>query len=213
MRALGVVVTLLALVACGDDDDTARADASAGQDAAAALTNIAVVGCSNTGEHAEGYRRQSSIDRLADVVRQDIGGGSLSVWDSGSSQHWGSFDAHKPYDGVWIQICLRAADHNGSMTATHQTQITNVVNRINTETGSVPIWISPLQSYTGVCNATGAEGVVVASAIADWATGQGMTMRGPNTGPVDGSQLEGDGCHLATTGEDFVGGQLVTFFD
>ncbi|HUP16029.1 MAG TPA: PKD domain-containing protein [Acidimicrobiia bacterium] len=89
-----------------------------------------------------------------------------------------------------------------------------MIGEINHRTGGVPVYISPLNLYTqNDCGATGPYGVPNATELADWASASGLASRGPNTGPLDHSQLAKDSCHLNDTGLVVVGKPMVDFFD
>ena len=80
---------------------------------------VGVIGCSNTDQHVSGYLAQSSADFLVDV--RDLGGGSREAWYTNENDHWGVYEANEPpggYQAVWIQVCLKSTEHDGTFTTT-----------------------------------------------------------------------------------------------
>jgi len=89
-----------------------------------------------------------------------------------------------------------------------------VIDRLNVSLPGVPVIVSPLNGFTeGDCSSTGTYGQPNTVGLADWAAAGHMAYRGPDTGPLDHTQLISDNCHLNEKGELFVGAQLVAFFD
>ncbi len=181
---------------------------------------IGVVGCSNTQQHAVGYAGVSSEDKLWNDGL-DIGGGALSVWadiNGNGSDWWANFQSNldsKGADAVWFQICLKSGSTSpDGMTTAAQENVKTVINEIKARTNNATVYISPLNSFTeNDCTTTGQYGVSNSVELADWAAEQGLAVRGPDTGPLTHDQLEPDLCHLNNNGKDFVGQQLVSFFD
>lgn len=174
--------------------------------------SVGVVGCSNTQQHASGYRGVSSLGQL--VAAHDLGGGSLPVWASGSAAYWSVYEELRPqggYEAAWVQICLRAHEIGGD----NEAQLTTVVDEIAARDGDIPVIVSPLNSYVEghVCESTGADGPEVAAQLADFAADALGAVRGPDTGPLAPEDLRRDGCHLNDAGLELVGDQLVAFFD
>ena len=211
----GLVVMVL-VGACGDDDADTAIQAP---DLPTEESTIAVLGCSNTREHARGYTEVSEKDLLTFGPFLAIDGQTLKSWALPGSSAWDVYDRFEPeggYAAAWFQMCLLFPDHDGTMNDVHKEHVTAVVEMIRTRSGNIPIYLSPLNFYGPglVCNLTGAEGVTVAAAIADWgAANLDNVHRGPDTGPLSEAQLVGDGCHLNPEGKLFVGEQLVEFFD
>lgn len=76
------------------------------------------------------------------------------------------------------------------------------------------MYISPLNSFAeNDCILTGLYGVANAQQLANWASAVGLATRGPDTGPLEHSQLSKDRCHLNDIGMVAVGGPMVDFFD
>ena len=182
-----------------------------------ATGDVAVLGCSNTVQAAQGYTDASAVDAL--VFGEGIDGITLRGWSQGNSPGWEIYDQLEPaggYTAAWFMMCLFNTEHDGSMSGFHQDQVTAVVDNIRARSGNIPVYLSPLNSFEPghVCSLTGLGGVEVAAAIADWgASNLPNVLRGPDTGPLSPSQLVSDGCHLNTAGVAFVGQQLVAFFD
>ena len=208
----GFLLTMLIGVACGT---TATSPAQA-TPALPPRDLVAVLGCSNTVQHAQGYTDASAADAL--VFGKGISGITLEGW-SDSSRGWQIYEQLEPpggYTAAWFQLCLFEREHRGSMRSLHQDQLAGIVDNIRARSGNIPIYLSPLNFYESghVCDLTGPSGVDVAAAIADWgASNLTNVFRGPDTGPLSSSQLVSDGCHLNSVGIAFVGQQLVAFFD
>jgi hypothetical protein len=174
--------------------------------------SVAVVGCSNTQQHASGYLDASSLDQLAAV--HNLGGGSLPVWASGSAEYWSVYEALRPeggYEAAWVQICLRAHEIGED----NEAELTTVVEEIAARDGDIPVIVSPLNLYVEghECESTGADSPAVAAELADFAADALDAVRGPDTGPLASEQLRRDGCHLNDAGLELVGAQLLAFFD
>jgi PKD repeat protein len=114
-----------------------------------------------------------------------------------------------------MQMCIRGKEASSTgMTVGQQNDVADVIGEIQRRTGGVPVYISPLNVYVeNDCAATGPYGVPNAIELADWASATGLATRGPDTGPLDHSQLANDLCHLNDTGLVAVGEPMVDFFD
>lgn len=201
LAVLAVALTLIVFVAFG------------AREAWAAEGTIAVVGCSYTGEEAEGYRRVSEEDNLADVTREELSGFTLSDWANGSSDAWNVFKNHEPvggYEGAWVELCLDGSEEDGF----YVEQVKSVLERLKTGYGLYPreVYVSGESPYESakLCKERNAG---VSSRIADLVSATEGVRRGPDVGPISSSELEDDGCHLSPVGEERAGGQLVGYFD
>lgn len=177
---------------------------------------IAVVGCSYSGEGARAYNGISSENKLVDVGRQDLAGQNLKEWGAGSANAWSTLSTFEPrggYKAAWFQLCL----NDSRMSPTHQEQVKRVLDRLLDDYNLFvsDVYISPVSSYSpsGLCNSLGAHASLVGAQIANWATINLGTRRGPSLGPIYKSQIESDNCHLSGKGEEYIGQQLVDFFD
>jgi hypothetical protein len=177
--------------------------------------SIGVIGCSNTDQHVDAYLAASEVDQLAGPM--NLGGGVLDRWYTDDRGHWSIFDEHRPatgYAAVWVQLCIWDA---GSVAmTTHQTQLAFVIAEVRRRAGTVPIYVSPLNTYANghVCPTTGPDAPAVASALSSWAdTTFSKVGKGPVTGPLTAEMIRLDGCHLSGAGRRFVGDQLVHWFD
>ena len=183
--------------------------------------SIGVIGCSNTKQHVEGYTLLSNADKFWSPDDLAISGGTLARWAanlSDTSPYWTNFSSNlQKYgaDAVWIQMCIRDREASSTgMTVDQQNDLIDVIGEIQRRTGGVPIYISPLNQFAQKdCGLTGPYGVPNAIQLANWASAAGLATRGPDTGPLDHSQLEDDLCHLNETGLVAVGRPLVDFFD
>ena len=188
---------------------------------AAENETIGVIGCSNTRQHIEGYYLHSEMGKFWDPANLKYGGGTLAAWASELSDQnpaWREFSSTfqaEGADSVWIQLCIRSAEASAAgMTLQQQLDVAQVIAEAKLLTGGVPVYVSPLNEYSlDDCRVTGPFGVSNAAELADWAAASGLAFRGPDTGPLDHSQLAEDQCHLGTTGIDLVGQQMVDFFD
>jgi hypothetical protein len=186
-----------------------------------AYESIGVVGCSNTRQHVEGYTSVSDADKFWPAGNLAISGGTLATWAanlSDTNPYWANFSSNLAThgaDAVWMQMCIRGKEASSTgMTVDQQNDVTDVIGEIQRRTGGVPVYISPLNDYAeNDCAATGPYGVPNAVELADWASASGLAMRGPDTGPLDHSQLAKDLCHLNDIGLMVVAEPMVDFFD
>jgi PKD repeat protein len=190
-------------------------------DASPSNETIGIVGCSNSRQHIEGYNLVSDLGKFWDPASLELGGGTVSNWASDLSDrnpHWADFAANLQQFGgnaVWLQLCIRDGDASSSgITLEQRDQVEAVIGEIQRRTGGVTVYISPLNQYVANdCSATGAYGVPNSIELADWASAAGLAQRGPDTGPLDHSQLKKDLCHLGPAGLILVGGQMAGYFD
>lgn len=182
---------------------------------------IGVIGCSNTDLAVTGYTDVSSVDKM---TTGDLGGGSESNWGNPSDDrygvYWGIYDSRRPADGypaVWVQVCLRTSEHNGAFDADEQAWTTHIVEQIHSRDPGIPIWISGINSYADgtVCSAVGVDGPAIAAETSDWAAANlADVFRGPDIGPLQPEHIGvRDDCHPNSSGQQFLGQQLVAFFD
>lgn len=179
---------------------------------------VAVIGCSNSSMAAFGYAELSDVDLLS---QGGLGGGSWGIWGDPShakySEYWGYYEDRRPaggYSGVWMQICLRSGEHDGTLTDEINGWSQHVVSEVQRRDGGIPIWISGLNFYDFACSSTGSNGSVVAGAGADWASASlAGVSRGPDLGPLSANEVRGDDCHPNDAGRLVLGAQLVAFFD
>ena len=183
--------------------------------------SVGVVGCSNTRQHVEGYSSESDADKFWPPASLALSGGTLAIWANNltdTNPYWANFSSNLQQhgaDAVWMQMCIRSKEASSTgMTVDQQNDVTNVIGEISRRTGGVPVFISPLNHYTqNDCKAIGPYGVPNAIELADWASASGLATRGPDTGPLEHSQLAKDLCHLNETGLVVVGAPMVDFFD
>lgn len=186
-----------------------------------AFDSIGVVGCSNTKQHVEGYTLVSDADKFWPPLNLAISGGTLARWAanlSDTNPYWANFSSNLEQhgaDAVWMQMCIRDREASSTgMTVDQQNDVTDVIGEIHRRTGGVPVYISPLNQFAGNdCTLTGPHGVSNAIQLADWASAAGLATRGPDTGPLEHSQLADDLCHLNETGLVVVGEVMVDYFD
>ncbi|MGA9597733.1 MAG: hypothetical protein WBV06_16380 [Acidimicrobiia bacterium] len=182
---------------------------------------IGIVGCSNSAMAAAGYDVVSAKDYL---TQGGLTGGSIAVWGNPGparyDRYWGLYDDRRPTDGytaTWFQLCIRTTEHKGSFNDEIKGWIQHVVDQIHERDPGIPIWISPVNSYTDglVCPTIGEEGAAIATEAADWAAGNVSGVeRGPDLGPIHADELDpGEQCHPNLTGQSALGEQLVAFFD
>ena len=182
---------------------------------------IGVVGCSNSAIAAAGYDAVSDRDYL---TQGGLTGGSIEVWGNPRparyKRYWGMYDSRRPadgYTGTWLQLCIRTTEHNGSFNDNIKTWIEQVVGQIQERDPGIPIWISPVNTFTDdvTCSTIGKEGPAIAAEAADWAVENlpGVE-RGPDLGPISADQMDPTSeCHPNRDGSLVLGEQLVEFFD
>lgn len=177
---------------------------------------IAVVGCSYSGEGSRAYNNVSSENKLVKVGRRDLAGQNLKEWSSGSKKAWDTLSSFEPrggYRAAWFQVCL----NDSRMSPVHQEQVKKVLNRLLNDYNLIAsdVYISPVNSYnpSDLCNSVDSQASLVGAQIVNWATINLGTRRGPVLGPVYESQTESDNCRLSNKGEEYIGQQLVDFFD
>ena len=134
------------------------------------------------------------------------------------SSYWADFSQNIGQYGVnavWIQLCMRNLEASSAgMTPAQQNDLKAVIAEVQRRAGAVPIYVSPLNAFVeNDCPITGPYGVSNTVELANWASSTGLALRGPDTGPLDHSQLAKDLCHLSATGTTVVGGQMLDFFD
>lgn len=179
--------------------------------------DIGVIGCSNTAQHVDGYLAASQLDRL---IPMPLGGGDLIAWgdpsSAGYASYWQELSDHVvpgTVDAIWVQLCIRG--RAPEMTADEQAALAHVLDRLRTQYGDLPIYVSGINLYEEgyVCRKTGEFGVAVAWDLVDWAIENHGVIEGPMTGPLGPGTVDDDGCHLSPAGEELVGAQLVAWFD
>lgn len=188
---------------------------------------VAVIGCSNSRQSAQGYRSVSTVDRLANVSGSELGGGVLERWvdptNPAYSGLWAVYDKYRPaggYEDVFPIVCLHNSEHTGSTSAELESKIIDLTDEILSRDPAATIHITGLQLYPvgHVCPLTGALGDVVANQLADYAADldpNDQIVRGPTLGPITARMITGgnDQCHLTDSGRTFVGSQIVVYFD
>lgn len=180
--------------------------------------SIGVIGCSNTDDSAQGYEEASSLDLLS---WGPLGGGSLTNWGTPEREeypiYWGFYDERRPadgYDGVWFQVCIRASElASATLGQGDIDRVTHVIEQIKARDPGIPIFISPIHTFIGICPALGEFGEELSANTVNWAlTNLSGLTPGPLLGPLAQNQTR-DGCHPNKVGRALVGAQLVAFFD
>ncbi|MET0832213.1 MAG: hypothetical protein ABWY62_07495, partial [Acidimicrobiia bacterium] len=176
--------------------------------------SVGVVGCSNTAQHVQGYLEASALDQMP---LYPMGGLSIDVWgDSAATGYagaWDRYDDARPatgYHAAWVMLCIRVEDvHDPNLLLTH------MVSQIRLRDPGIPVYVSPLNAYEEghVCSRVGVDGVTKGAAAVEWGIANLAVQAGPVTGPLTLDLLAIDGCHLNGSGIDFVGDQLVAWFD
>ena len=171
---------------------------------------VSVVGCSNTNHAASGYLDASELDLLVNTA---WAGHTVEYWatkEDGWVEHYLPLRPETGFDGAWLNLCERA---EAGLT---QENVDAVLAKIWEIDPGIPIWISPLNYYEGEdCEVTAGnsipnDGAIIADTTA--ATYE-LVSRGPDLGPLSAEQLRRDLCHPNQLGIDFLGLQLVDFFD
>lgn len=190
-----------------------------GAGAVPAYDQIGVVGCSHTEAHVRGYSRVTTQNRFWPARKLDgFSGATLGTWASGNPGGWATFSANLATygaDAVWYQICINVAESSDTgITQEQMDNLTTVLATIEDLAPGADLYVSPVHSFADpACYLSGDYGVPNAVDLADWAAAEGLALRGPTTGPLEAGMLKSDLCHLSRTGENFVGQQLVDFFD
>lgn len=188
------------------------------------VTRIGAVGCSITWQHVQAYHDSSSIDKFWPWESvKSYSGGTVANWANPDAEeedrYWNTFNANAAQypdtNVVWIQLCFRANESSSTgITTEQQSNLTYTINRVKQILPEATLIVSPQNGFVMQdCGATGPYGQLNAVELADWAVSQGLALRGPDTGPLDHSQLRADLCHLNKFGSAFVGPQMATFFD
>ena len=175
---------------------------------------IAGLGCSNTKDALSdpgGYLDQSDQDNLIVVA---AGGHTVGGWANNKRGSWDSrylgFRPAAGYDGVWFHLCERA---KSGLT---KANIVTVLENIWVADPGIPVWLSPMNTYSGVyCSVTDGNSIAEQgdALIDELATEYGNVHRGPDTGPLTGSMVRRDDCHPNSAGVALMGGQIMEFFD
>jgi hypothetical protein len=175
---------------------------------------VGVVGCSNTAQHVQGYRAASALDQMP---LYPLGGLSIDVWGdptaTGYAGAWGRYAGARPssgYEAAWVMLCIKVDDvHDPNQLLTH------VVSQIQLRDPGIPVYVSPINTYVDghLCSRVGVDGVTKGAATVEWGIANLAVQAGPVTGPLTLDLLATDGCHLNGSGIEFVGDQLVTWFD
>jgi chitodextrinase len=176
--------------------------------------SVGFVGCSNAEQHVFGYRMASTLDQIA---YYDTGGMEINVWgDTTNKKHdiaWSRYDGARPatgFEAAWVLLCIRE-EHRDSAEA----DLTEVISQIRSRDPDIGIYVSPMNQYEEghVCSVLGAGSFEFSQDLANWAYANLGVLTGPTTGPLTASQLRYDGCHPNSAGMQFVGGQMVDWFD
>lgn len=182
---------------------------------------IGVAGCSNTSDFLAPYPTYSATDTLW-YQNLAMSGGTLPVWADVNGEgvtYWSNFQANLEEFGaraVWYQICLRQRSTSPTgMTLGQQADLEAVLTQIRALTSSrTDIYVSPLNSYIeNSCPATGPYGVSNSIELANWASTEGLALRGPDLGPLAPDMVASDLCHPNALGAALGARQLAAFFD
>ena len=175
---------------------------------------LGVIGCSNTKQAVDGYLQASTEDRLVNTAQ---GKASISRWADPGSQAWVNYDRHRPYSGVWLQLCERADNGNPDQ-GLIRAEVDAVLDLIWERDPGIPVYMSPLNFYGPTndpeCRVTDGNFIPDQGAglADDYSDSDPLIHRGPDLGPLT-SAMTSDNCHANTTGIALLGAQLVEWFD
>lgn len=171
---------------------------------------VSVIGCSNTHHSAAGYADLSDVDLLVNTA---WAGHTVEYWASNTTpwtEHYLPLRPLDGFDGAWLNLCERAVQ---GLTLEN---VELVLAKIWEIDPGIPVWISPLNYYENEeCLVTNGNQIPTdGSLIADvLVANHELVLRGPDLGPLSGEFLRADQCHPNRDGTEFLGSQLVEFFD
>jgi hypothetical protein len=169
-----------------------------------------VIGCSNTNHAAAGY---GDLSDLGHLINTAWAGHTIEYWATNTApwdEHYLPLRPDEGFDSAWLNLCERA---DQGLTLEN---VELVLSKIWEIDPNIPVWISPLNYYEGEgClvtngNQVPTEGAVIADALV---ANDDLLMRGPDLGPLSDELLRADECHPNRSGTEFLGSQLVAFFD
>jgi hypothetical protein len=179
--------------------------------------SVGYIGCSNTSQTVEGYHDLGFSEEV--FWEPDKGddeedsGGTIASWANPSFKGWREFDQQVALYGdpalVWIQIC---DNEDPSVTLEHVEQA--ILNLRAHVPESTILYVSPLNAYQPktLCDLVGPDGIEDNVALVDQAVGMGLTLPGPELGPLTIDTTRADRCHPNGEGMALLGEQLAEFF-
>ena len=201
------------------------------------------IGCSNTHDTVYGYHIAPGNKNLfwpfGSRTEYPIEGKTILFWSQTNNPIWQKFDQMKArYNGsqdppvIWVQMCENLDQTESNYGQGSYNDVVNMLKNLKAHSPTSIIYISPLQSYDPVtlCIKMGAGGHAVAELTgwADKAVSDGLALRGPGSrsdglyplGPLtaqnsfkDRCHPNGDPVHGPGTGAEFLGSQIMNFFD
>lgn len=170
------------------------------------------VGCSNSYQSVWGYNTLASKAGAFINPHYETGAGSLWGWYANENNHRTIFtNNYVATCPVWWQLCIRTGE--GGSTA-YQMQAEAVAEWLIGVVGSVPVWVSTLNTYEEP--EPGRPPQVTSHAhhieIRNHLVSEYGFLNGPTPGPLSTS-LTNDGTHPNSAGRLFIGAQLREFFD
>jgi len=200
------------------------------------------VGCSNTQETIVGYHLNSNSAHLFwpfDKINYDIDGRSMKFWKNPNDPLWSKFDNMKLMHNagqdppvVWVQICENLDPRDRNFYHGSYIDLQQIIAILKIHVPTSTIYLSPLHTYSpaALCDKMGRDGVAIPELTGwvDQAVSEGLALRGPGNrsdglyplGPLTLSLTVSDHCHpngpplsIHGQGSQFLGGQLMDFFD
>jgi hypothetical protein len=162
--------------------------------------SIGYIGCSNTRGSVAGYHRVAG-NKGRIWTPYNTGGGRIDLWQPPTStQYWTLYQQQLALYGqpkaVWVQLCERYQDASGAF-------------HINTYSQVQTMLASSIMGSQG-------QGETDTQSWAQQAVNEGLGLAGPKLGPLTLSLISSTDpthCHPSTEGENFLGRQLIAFFD
>jgi len=196
------------------------------------------LGCSNTHDAIFGYHQVPGSAQLFwpfEAFPTEYM--TVKRWTNPQDRHWQRFDIAKQRQDhgqdppvVWVQLCQNLNPQSGNYSG-HTTfdQVAQVLSILKQHAPTAIVFISPLQEYDPptLCSVTGpnGDGIAELTDLANEAVDKGLAYPGPGTdgnpplGPLTASLVVRDHCHPSGgphgpgPGAEFLGKQLVAFFD
>jgi hypothetical protein len=184
---------------------------------AAGVNQIGYIGCSNTMMSVQGYH---GVGGNKFWPQYNTSSGAIQFWaQTSQNQFWGGyvtniFNYSQPLI-VWAQLC----ENVNSYAPTDYAHVTQMLTNLRRLSPGATVYVSAINSYNpvGMCVDMGPtnQGYTDSVAWRDQAVADGLASLGPDMGPLTLSPplVVSDKCHPSTTGMQFLGNQLKTFFD
>lgn len=177
---------------------------------------IGYIGCSNTWMSVSGYQSVTGTKHRF-WKAYDTGGKTVGSWANASDPIWSSYDTQVATYGqpskVWIQLCENVLNANNTYD-----QVKMMIANLKVHSPLATYYVSGINSYnpTTLCSYMGTDyhGYTDTITWRNQAVADGLSLMGPDMGPLTASLVQADGCHPNAAGRvNPLGQQLVNFFD